>query len=107
MPNTITIRFRAKRARFSGGEGYKVPTLTTSHYSFGERDTVAITLGTAHDLPMALKRYGVELPGVVWVDPTNVTFAGDQSAWTITPLGKGFMADVSATFPLIRQAVTQ
>lgn len=112
MPNSITIRFRAKRAQFSGGEGYKVPALTPSHYSFAERDTFATLVSQSRDLGQSLKRYGVTIPGVVWVDPSDPIHQWpgqpplDQSAWTITPIGNGFMADVSATFELVRPPVS-
>ena len=103
MGNTVTIRFRAKRDEFHGGEGYKVPTLTASHVSFADRDTLATlitgSLGRARDndmLKARLERFagGFRLPGVV--------FDADPGAWTVTPVGKGFMADVSVTLPVGR-----
>ena len=96
---TITIEFKAKRDEFAGGEGYKVPRLTHSHVRFSERDTLATIMlqGLSNtDVTKArLKSFaGLDLPGVVW--------AADPGEWTVTPLGKGFMANVSITRPLTR-----
>jgi hypothetical protein len=103
MTNTVTITFRAKRDEFSGGIGYKVPALTPNHYTFAERDTVATLLASSRDLGPALARFGVKVPGVVWEpDAFGAQFEPDNSAWKVTPRGNGFMADVTATFPLVR-----
>lgn len=102
MGNTITITFRAKRDDFAGGEGYKVPRLTSRHVTFAERDTLSVlmadTLGRpgSDDITKArLKRFaGLHLPGVVWVE--------EPGDWTVTPIGSGYMADVTITRPLSR-----
>jgi len=98
--NTITIKFRAKLDDFAGGKGYKVPTLTASHVSIAERDTLAVLFMGSLNKPEftkpRLKSYaGLDLPGVVWAD--------SPGEWTVTPVGKGFMADVSITRPFERK----
>ena len=103
MPNTVTIRFRAKLDDFAGGRGYKVPRLTSSHVTFSERDTLATlvtgSLERAADntlLKARLSKFagGFDLPGVVW--------EGNHDGWTVTPRGNGFMADVEAVVQLTR-----
>lgn len=100
----VTIKFRAKRDEYydfdasSYRAGYKIPTLTHSHVSFSERDTVAqlLTQGLNNaDVTKArLALYGLKLPAYVF----------DDSGWTITPVGNGFMADISITHELNRTA---
>ena len=106
---TITIRFRAKRDTFSGGEGYKVPRLTSSHMTFSARDMVSDMIRTSPTDDMLEARLakwaGIKLPGVVWADSTELSeWHRDTSAWTVTPIGKGFMADVSITAVLRRRS---
>lgn len=100
---SITIKFRAKREEFAGGIGYKVPTLTSSHVTYSDRDTLATLLSGVRDYSILLaqwRRYGVDIPGVIWEDNTPDQWRSDTSQWTITPRGNGFMADISATFDL-------
>lgn len=99
--NTVTITFRAKLDDFAGGKGYKVPALTHSHVSVAKRDTLGVTflgaLGNQDITRARLAKFaGITLPGVV--------FANDPGAWTVTPIGKGFMADVSITARFERTA---
>lgn len=92
MPS-ITIKFRAKRDDFAGGKGYKIPKLTASHITT-ERDTYGVTfLGglTNTDITIARLR---KLTGTYW---PGVVFESNPENWTITPVGKGFMADLSLT----------
>ena len=101
--NTITIKFRAKRDDFADGEGYKVPRLTHSHVTVAERDTVAtIFLQNLNNEDVTRARLerlaGLTLPGVV--------YAAAPGDWTVTPVGRGFLAEVSVTRPFSRQAVT-
>jgi hypothetical protein len=107
MSNTVTIKFRAKRAEFSGGEGYKVPTLTASHVTVSERDTLGtLSMQSLNNPDMTKARLakfaGLDLPGVVWADGVDSYGFSDTSEWTITPIGNGFMAEVSITRPLSR-----
>src|SRR5690349_19064183 len=105
--NTVTIKFRAKRSEFSGGDGYNVPSLTHPHVTVSERDMLGVTLmqaiGNADITKARLSKYaGLDLPGVVWVNGVDSYGFSDTSEWTITPVGNGFMADVSITRPLAR-----
>ena len=107
VSNTVTIRFRAKRSEFSGGEGYKVPTLTSSHVTVAERDMLGTmflqSLNNPDMTKARLRKFaGLELPSVVWVDGVDTYGFSDTSEWTITPIGNGHMADVSITRPLAR-----
>lgn len=100
---SITIKFRAKREEFAGGIGYKVPNLTSSHVTYSDRGTLATLLSGTRDYSILLaqwRRYGVDIPGVIWEDNTPDQWRSDTSQWTITPRGNGFMADISATFDL-------
>jgi hypothetical protein len=101
----MTIKFCAKRDEFAGGVGYKVPQLTASHVVYSDRDTLATLLSGTREYSTLLaqwRRYGVEIPGVIWEDNAPDQWRSDTSAWTITPRGTGFMADISATFELRR-----
>ena len=98
--NTVTISFRAKRDRFAGGVGYKVPSLVLGkHVSVKDRDMAGQTLMSCRDDRVTDARLanllGGRLPGVVWEDVTK-----NDAPWVITPRGTGFMADVTVTVPL-------
>lgn len=108
MSNTITISFRAKREEFAGGIGYKVPALTGNHVDVADRDTLGVTiLGSLdkQDITKArLRKFaGLDLPGVVWANGADILGIGvNHEAWQITPVGNGFMADITITLPLGR-----
>lgn len=112
MSNTVTIKFRAKRDHFAGGMGYKVPSLKDRHVSVAKRDTLGILFmqgiahGQDHITKARFERYaGLKLPGVVWENgQDDFGLQTNHEGWTITPVGKGFMADVTITLPLERKA---
>jgi hypothetical protein len=105
---SLTITFRAKLAEFSGGKGYKVPELKPHHVthsggigSMAEADIRQGRMG-AVTWWLARKMGGYRLPGVVWAhDGESGMFPeaiAESADWTITPVGNGYMADVSRTF---------
>lgn len=108
MSNTVTIKFRAKRDHFTGGYGYKVPKLTGTHVSVGHRDMLGtLFLDSLKDQDITRARLrkfsNFDLPGVVWENGSDEYGLGvNHSAWIITPVGNGFMADISITLPLSR-----
>lgn len=92
--NTVTIKFRAKLDDFAGRLGYKVPALTHSHVNMANRDTFSQLfmqgLNNRSVTSARLEKYAkLKLPAVIFADTP-----GD---WTITPVGRGFTADVSIT----------
>lgn len=109
MKNTVTIKFRAKLDTFSGGKGYKVPTLADRHIEFATRDSLTDefnrTMSDPDKTAARLKAWtgGESLPGVVWADSDSLgAQTRDTSAWEVKPVGNGFMADVSITLPFGR-----
>ncbi|QDM55805.1 hypothetical protein SEA_HOKKEND_221 [Mycobacterium phage HokkenD] len=92
--STITIKFRAKRDEYLDGftlaHKYKVPAITHSHVTYPKRDSrVQIFLQGLSDTRVTaarLKQAGIG----------PIAFEHDGQ-WSITPIGNGFMADVSIT----------
>lgn len=112
MTDTLTIRFRAKLDGFAGGRGYKVPALKNHHVSLDGGGMVGVTIvnGIERGVPDTMTRARIEkygkierFPGVVWADGADeFGIQHNDERWVVTPVGKGFMADVSITLPLTR-----
>lgn len=110
---TVTIKFRAKRDEFAGGYGYKVPALTSRHLTFSREVDNATKLYILPDR-RALVDPGIEVklrrvagldhvPGVVWEpDSMGAEYEPDNARWTVSPVGNGFMADVSIVLELVK-----
>ncbi|WPH57872.1 hypothetical protein [Mycobacterium phage WXIN] len=90
--SAITIKFRAKRDNYMNGfalePGYKVPAIKHSHVTYENRDTrVQLFLSDLNNDRVTRARLAKNGVGAV-------AFESD-ARWTITPIGNGFMADVS------------
>lgn len=103
--STLTIKFRAKLDTFAGGQGYKVPDMGAHHVTdmHGVNSIIEtdIRQGRMRSLTWWLKRkMNYTLPGVIWENENGVfdTSIEESSQWTITPIGNGFMADITRTF---------
>lgn len=102
---SLTITFRAKLDEFSGGQGYKLPALKSSHVTYS-RDIGIIEAdlrnGRMHAVAwwLARKFEGYKLPGVVWAEGSGIyaESVAESAQWTVKPIGNGFMAEVSRTF---------
>ena len=108
---TLTITFRAKLDEFSGGQGYKVPALKSSHVTYS-RDIGPIEADLRNGRMnavawwLARKLDGYRLPTVVWAEGSGMLDESieESARWTIKPIGNGFMAEVSRTFDSARVA---
>ena len=102
---SLTITFRAKLDEFSGGHGYKVPALKSSHVTYS-RDIGPIEADLRNGRMnavawwLARKFDGYRLPSVIWAEGGGILeeSQAESAAWSIKPLGNGFMAEVSRTF---------
>lgn len=100
MGDTVTIRFRGKLerdvSRIDGTtithnlEAVKVPTLTPAHVTCSDPTTAALL--RTHPNVSAVVRSRFTAPAGRWAYV-------DDPAWTVTPVGRGFLADVVGTFP--------
>jgi hypothetical protein len=109
--STITITFRTKKTEFSGGDGYKVPRmLLPKHYTYSSDLSGKFSptnpgwnAGMVHRL---LGKAGYQLPAIVWCEPRWLGTMSAEKAneelreWAITPVGDGFMVDVSRTYEI-------
>lgn len=88
----FTINFRGK---LTDSGSVKVPVLTSSHMSLvGNEDTLTTLFTSCKDADVTRARLanmlGAETGDYYWP-----SYATEADGFTITPIGNGFMADVS------------
>src|SRR5690625_981374 len=90
---TFTIKFRGKLTK---NGTVKIPKITDSHLSLrGNEDTSTVLFfGGLHDADITKRRLS-NMIGAKTGDYYWPSYASEEDGFTITPIGNGFMAEVT------------